>query len=76
MRLLRDIVSKEDEVENMRNHVARCFDMDMEACLARLQDPNSNFEPFRRIATQDELDLVERSLSEESKLSKFWEINM
>jgi hypothetical protein len=75
MRLLRDIVSKEDEVENMRNHVARCFEMDMTTCLARLQDPNSaNFEPFRRIATQDELDLVERSLSGEPKFN-FWEIN-
>ena len=75
MRLLRDIVSKEDEGENMRNHVSPCFEMDMTTCLARLQDPNNDiFEPFRRIATQDELDLVEPSLSEEPKYN-FWEIS-
>jgi hypothetical protein len=78
MRLLRDIVSKEDEVENMRNHVARCFDMDMTTCLARQQDPNTcNFEPFRRITTQDELDLLgKRSLLGEEPKFNFWEINM
>jgi hypothetical protein len=28
-RMLRDIISKEDELENMRNHLEECLEMDM-----------------------------------------------
>jgi hypothetical protein len=75
IRLMRDIMAKEDEIENMRDHVSRCFEMDMTTCLARQQDPD-NFEPFRRISTQTELDMVEKSLKQ-SKTStfNFWQVN-
>ena len=75
LRLLRDIMAKEDEIENMRDHVSRCFEMDMTTCIARQQDPD-NFEPFRRISTQTELDMVEKSLSK-SKAStfSFWQVS-
>jgi len=52
--LLRDTISKEDEMENMRNHLRRCFDMDMTDSLAR-QCTEQGQEPFRRIALKSDL---------------------
>ena len=74
LRLLRDTISKEDEVENMRNHVARCFDMDMTTCIARQQDP-SNFEPLRRITPQDELEEAEKRIKNHGEKKMFWQLN-
>jgi hypothetical protein len=73
LKLLRDTISKEDEMDNMRSHIARCFDMDMTTCIARQQDP-TNFEPLRRIATQGELDEADNRLKEEQNIEKniFW----
>ena len=73
MKRLRDVLSKEDEVENMRAHVARCFDMDMTTCIARQQDP-SNFEPFRRIKTQEELDEVEKEFQKSLPQNNLWQL--
>lgn len=74
LRLLRDTLSKEDEVENMRDHISRCFDMDMTTCIARQQDP-TNFEPHRRITPQDELDEVEKRVKEQNEKNIFWQLN-
>jgi hypothetical protein len=56
--LLRDIIAKEDEVENMRAHLTRCLDMDMTDSLARFH-ANKGQEPFRRIMCSDELEAIE-----------------
>eukprot|EP00980_Cylindrotheca_fusiformis_P020456 scaffold7504_cov97-Cylindrotheca_fusiformis.AAC.9 len=74
LRLLRDTLSKEDEIENMREHIACCFDMDMTTCLARQQDP-SNFEPLRRITLQKDLDKAEEHMRKDPKERKFlWQL--
>ena len=73
MKRLRDVLSKEDEVENMRAHVTRCFDMDMTTCIARQQDP-SNFEPFRRIKTQKELDEAEMRFKKSLPHNNLWQL--
>lgn len=52
--LLRDDISKEDELENMRRHVTRCFDMDMTESLARFHAQQGQ-EPFRRIPLKEDL---------------------
>lgn len=53
--LLRNIISKEDELENMRSHVSRCFDMDMTDSLARFH-ANEGPGPFRRIPLKEDLE--------------------
>jgi hypothetical protein len=53
--MLRDVISKEDEIENMREHVTRCFDMDRTESLAR-QQAEQGTEPFRRIASKQDLE--------------------
>ena len=73
IRLLRDTISKEDELEMSREHIARCFDMDMTTCLARQQDP-TNFEPVRRITPQEELDQVARNHLKENQKNLFWQV--
>lgn len=67
LKLLRNTISKEDEIENMRNHVSRCFDMDLSTAIARQQDPFIVHEPLRRITTQEELDKVEQRLKESGR---------
>ncbi len=64
LKLLRNTISKEDEIENMRNHVSRCFDMDLSTAIARHQDPYTADEPLRRITTQEELEKVEERLKQ------------
>lgn len=54
--LLRDIYSKEDELGNMKDHLNRCFGMDMTTCIARQQHGKVEIEPFRRIRRKEELD--------------------
>ena len=73
LRLLRDTLSKEDELENQRNHLLRCYEMDLSTCIARQQDP-TNFEPLRRITTQEELDEAERRLKEQNERNIFWQL--
>lgn len=75
LKLLRDTISKEDEIENMREHIAGCFEMDMTTCLARQQDP-TNFEPLRRIALQKDLDKAEEKMKKQPKKRNFlWQLN-
>ena len=71
--LLRDVVSKEDEVDNMREHISRCFSKD--AVIDRsyygsskdsvsISDDEALFEkePFRRILRDDDaLSITEES---------------
>ena len=65
LKLLRNTISKEDEVENMRNHLSRCYDMDLSTAIARQQDPGFTVdEPLRRITTQEELEKVEERLKQ------------
>ena len=48
----------------MRNHVSRCFDMDLSTAIARHQDPYTADEPLRRSTTQEELEQVEEQLKQ------------
>jgi hypothetical protein len=75
LKLLRDIISKEDEIENMRNHVSRCFDMDLSTAIARQHDPFTTDEPLRRITTQEELERVEERVKESDRVNIFYQIN-
>lgn len=74
LRLLRDTLSKEDELENQRNHIMRCYGMDLSTCIARQQNP-ANFEPLRRITTQDEIDEVEKRLKEQNERNIFRQLS-
>ena len=74
LKLLRDTISREDEVENMRNHLNRCFDMDLSTAIARYQDPHTNDEPLRRITTQEELEQVEERLKQSDRGNLFFQI--
>ena len=69
--LLRDPISKEDEVENMRSHVERCFGMDMTESLARQESNALDSEPFRRIPTKEDLKLFEQEATG-SRRFNFW----
>ena len=74
LRLLRYTISKEDEIENMRDHIACCFDMDMTTCIARQQD-SANFEPLRRISLQEDLDNAEKLLAKQKERSLLFQLN-
>lgn len=52
--LLRNVISEEDTLENMRDHLERCFDMDMTESLARFHAQQGQ-EPFRRISKAEDL---------------------
>eukprot|EP00536_Pseudo-nitzschia_multiseries_P012081 jgi/Psemu1/207634/e_gw1.442.3.1 len=67
LRLLRNTLSKEDELANTRDHLAKCFDMDLSTAIARQQDPFRVREPLRRISTQEELDAVEERFKEQQQ---------
>jgi len=73
LRLLRDTFSKEDELENQKNHLERCLHMDLSTCIARQQDP-ANFEPLRRISLQDDLDEMEKRIKETNQRNIFWQL--
>ena len=74
MKHLRNVISKEDEIENMRDHVTRCFDMDMTTCLAREQDPRIKIEPFRRIQTTEELEQAEKLFQKSLPQNNLWQM--
>lgn len=66
LKLLRDTISKEDEMENMRNHLSRCFNMDLSTAVARAHNSLSvDDEPMRRITTQEELERVEEQMKQQ-----------
>lgn len=57
--MMRDQISAEDEVENMRSHLSKCFDKNIdEAFMAPSIAPES--EPFRRISTKHDLKLAKQ----------------
>jgi hypothetical protein len=73
LKLLRNTISKEDEIENMRNHISRCFDMDLSTAIARQHDPSTfGDEPLRRISTQEELEEAEKRLKESNRGNIFY----
>lgn len=74
LKYLRDTISKEDELENMRSHIARCFNMDLSTAIARQQDP-SNLEPLRRISTVDDLVEVEQRVKDANRGSLFFQMS-
>jgi hypothetical protein len=59
--LLRDTISKEDELCIMREHIARCFTMDLTESLARQYAGDHRTEPFRRISLQEELEALDKA---------------
>lgn len=72
IRMLRDIISEEDAVENMREHVKRCFEVDMTTSIAR-QHCGHVTEPFRRIKREADLRKIEEEEEEsESKPSMMY----
>jgi Cyclin D1 binding domain len=61
--LLRDTISQEDELENMRDYLTRCFDMDRTDSLARYHSTEQHGpEPFRRIAQQLDLEALQMKM--------------
>ena len=52
--LLRDRISEDDEISNMREHLSKCYDKDISEAFIR---PNfiRRSEPFRRIASEADL---------------------
>mmetsp|Transcript_22812 Transcript_22812/g.33688 ORF Transcript_22812/g.33688 Transcript_22812/m.33688 type:complete len:400 (+) Transcript_22812:532-1731(+) len=58
IRMLRDIVSKEDEMENTREHLEECIDIDMTTSIARTL--SNTKEPLRRIRRLDELQKLDK----------------
>eukprot|EP00539_Tryblionella_compressa_P009305 CAMPEP_0178781364 /NCGR_PEP_ID=MMETSP0745-20121128/2564_1 /TAXON_ID=913974 /ORGANISM="Nitzschia punctata, Strain CCMP561" /LENGTH=91 /DNA_ID=CAMNT_0020438707 /DNA_START=137 /DNA_END=412 /DNA_ORIENTATION=+ len=75
LKLLRNTISKEDEIENMRNHICRCFDMDLSTAIARQQDPSFTDEPLRRITTQEELEEAEKRVTEANRGNIFYQMS-
>lgn len=74
LKYLRDTISKEDEIENMRSHISRCFNMDLSTAIARQQDP-SNREPLRRISTMKDLVEAERRAKEANRGNIFFQMS-
>lgn len=65
LRMLRDIMSKEDELENTRKHLEECIDMDMTTSIARTL--SNTREPLRRIKRVEELQKLDKKhLNKES----------
>jgi hypothetical protein len=58
IRMLRDTISRQDELENMRSHLEQCMDMDMTTCIARSFSDSK--EPFRRILRESDLQEMEQ----------------
>ena len=87
IRLLRDVISNEDEIDNMREYLNRCYEMDMTTSIARQQQRNSAGEahesedPFRRIKRQSDLDLLKNAMESNDanrrggSIFSFWRAN-
>lgn len=74
LKLLRNTISKEDEIENMRDHISKCFSMDLSTAIARRQHIASTEEPLRRIATQEDLEEAERRIHETNRGNIFYQM--
>lgn len=66
--MLRDEISREDEIENMRYHLQRCFESDLTECLARQQARGVPADPFRRIPSTGDLKALEAQENKENRL--------
>jgi hypothetical protein len=75
LKYMRDTISKEDEVENMRNHITRCFDMDLSTAIARQQDSSTHEEPLRRISTLEDLRQAEQRFNEATRGNIFFQMS-
>jgi Cyclin D1 binding domain len=74
--LLRDHLAKEDELENVREYILRCYQMDMTDALAsqatlNREDYVYGQDPLRRISTVAELECMDRRLVGMKKESWF-----
>lgn len=74
LKLLRNTISKEDEIENMRDHITKCFNMDLSTAIARQHHAASIEEPLRRIATQEDLEEAERRIQESNRGNIFYQM--
>ena len=54
LEMLRDTLSREDEISNMRSHVSRCFGLDGATELDLDSPPSALGEPFRRISRESD----------------------
>jgi len=53
---MRDYISQEDEIDNMKRHVSKCFEKNIdEAFIRRSIDSVPDLEPFRRITREQDL---------------------
>jgi formate dehydrogenase maturation protein FdhE len=75
LKLLRNTISKEDELENMRDHISKCFNMDLSTAIARQHHAASMDEPLRRITTQEELEEAERRIKEANRGNIFYQMS-
>mmetsp|Transcript_27327 Transcript_27327/g.41141 ORF Transcript_27327/g.41141 Transcript_27327/m.41141 type:complete len:453 (-) Transcript_27327:138-1496(-) len=71
LHLMRDIISVEDELENMKDHLTRCFNKDMDTSSMRpskkqkeenLKEQETERDPFRRILREQDLSAAEDDL--------------
>lgn len=62
LKLLRDSISNDDEAENIRMHLNRCFQKTIDEAFlgVKSQKGNEDPEPFRRIATEADLETAMR----------------
>ncbi|KAG7357066.1 protein of unknown function DUF3506 containing protein [Nitzschia inconspicua] len=75
LKLLRNTISKEDEIENMRDHISKCFNMDLSTAIARQQHAASIDEPLRRIPLQEDLEEAERRIKEANRGNIFYQMS-
>jgi Cyclin D1 binding domain len=65
IRLLRDTISKEDEIDNMRQHLEVCLELDWTTSIARTLSDIGD-QSFRRISRKEDI----KQMHEESASSK------
>jgi hypothetical protein len=75
LKLLRNTISKEDEIENMRDHISNCFNMDLSTAIVRQQHATRFDEPLRRITTQEDLEEAERRIKEANRGNIFYQMS-
>ena len=62
IQLLRDTLAREDELENMRRHVATCFEIDLTESWARFHAQQAEPpEPIRRISLLSDLEKLQKT---------------
>ncbi len=66
MHMMRDTISLDDEMENMRDHLSRCYDKGIDEAF-RFPTKSETTEPFRRIATESDLMAAEEETQIELK---------